>query len=287
VGSHHGCSSAGADGGRHLYHQPMTLTSPFRTDLLSGQHAVVTGGGSGIGLGISRTLAAHGAAVTIIGRNLEKAQAAAASLGELGFAASADVRDSAALDAAVSAGVERHGPVSITIAGAAGNFPVPVEAMSPNGFRTVVDIDLNGTFNTVKAVGPHLSPTASIVAISAYGMPVPMQAHVVAAKAGVDALVQTLAVEWGHKGVRVNAVIPGPIDGTEGMARLAPDERTRAMVVAGVPLGRLGTVDDIGLAVVWLSSEASAYVTGAVIPVDGGSGLLGSGAMYQRYRALS
>lgn len=263
------------------------MASPFRTDLLTGQHAVVTGGGSGIGLGISRTLAAHGATVTVVGRNLDKARAAADSLPTPGFAAAADVRDAAALDAAVADAVAHLGPVSIVVAGAAGNFPAPVDAISPNGFRTVVDIDLNGTFNTLKAAAPHLTASASVVAISAYGIAVPLQAHVVAAKAGVDALVRTVAVEWGHKGVRVNAVVPGPIDGTEGMARLAPDERTRAAVTAGVPLGRLGTVDDIGLAVLWLCSDAAAYVTGAVVPVDGGSNLLGAGMLYQMFRAGS
>lgn len=262
------------------------MESPFRRDLLAGSHALVTGGGSGIGLGIARALADHGAAVTIVGRDLAKAQAAAESLGGPAFAAAADVRDAAALARALDDAVARLGPLGIVVAAAAGNFPAPVDAISANGFRTVVDIDLNGTFNTVKAAAPHLRPPASIVAISAYGIPVPLQAHVVAAKAGVDALVRTLAVEWGHKGIRVNAVIPGPIAGTEGMARLAPDERTRATVVAGVPLGRLGTVDDIGAAVVWLCSEAASYVTGAVVPVDGGVNLLGAGALYQHFRTL-
>ena len=262
------------------------MESPFRRELLAGSHALVTGGGSGIGLGIARALADHGAAVTIVGRDLAKAQAAAESLGGPAFAAAADVRDAAALARALDDAVARLGPLGIVVAAAAGNFPAPVDAISANGFRTVVDIDLNGTFNTVKAAAPHLRPPASIVAISAYGIPVPLQAHVVAAKAGVDALVRTLAVEWGHKGIRVNAVIPGPIAGTEGMARLAPDERTRATVVAGVPLGRLGTVDDIGAAVVWLCSEAASYVTGAVVPVDGGANLLGAGALYQHIRTL-
>ena len=262
------------------------MESPFRRELLAGSHALVTGGGSGIGLGIARALADHGAAATIVGRDLAKAQAAAESLGGPAFAAAADVRDAAALARALDDAVARLGPLGIVVAAAAGNFPAPVDAISANGFRTVVDIDLNGTFNTVKAAAPHLRPPASIVAISAYGIPVPLQAHVVAAKAGVDALVRTLAVEWGHKGIRVNAVIPGPIARTEGMARLAPDERTRATVVAGVPLGRLGTVDDIGAAVVWLCSEAASYVTGAVVPVDGGANLLGAGALYQHFRTL-
>jgi NAD(P)-dependent dehydrogenase (short-subunit alcohol dehydrogenase family) len=262
------------------------MVSPFRPDLLSGRHAVVTGGGSGIGLGISRTLADLGASVTIVGRNRERAEAALATLATAGHAVAADVRDAAALAEGIAGVVAEQGPVDIVVAAAAGNFPSPVDGISPNGFRTVVDIDLSGTFNTVKAVAPHLRAPASIVAISAYGIPVPMQAHVVAAKAGVDALVRTLAVEWGHKGVRVNAVIPGPIDGTEGMARLAPDEASRARVVRGVPLGRLGDTSDIGLAVAWLCSEAASYVTGAVIPVDGGSNLLGAGSFYEIYRSL-
>ncbi len=261
------------------------MESPFRTDLLTGRHALVTGGGSGIGLGVARTLSAHGAAVTVVGRDLAKAQAAAATLPAPAGAHSADVRDAAALARAVDAAVADLGPLGVVVAAAAGNFPAPVDAISPNGFRTVVDIDLNGTFNTVKAVAPHLAGTASLVAISAYGMAVPMQAHVVAAKAGVDALVRTLAVEWGYRGIRVNAVVPGPIDGTEGMTRLAPDEATRELVRSGVPLGRLGSVDDIGLAVLWLASDAAAYVTGVVLPVDGGSGLLGAAAMYGRYLA--
>ena len=113
-----------------------------------------------------------------------------------------------------------------------------------------------------------------------------MQAHVVAAKAGVDALTQTLAIEWGLRGVRVNAIIPGPIDGTEGMARLAPDEKSRSKVAGSVPLGRLGAAQDIANAALFLVSDAASYVTGVILPVDGGQNMLGGAPQYQMYLAM-
>jgi len=269
---------------------PSDPSTTFRPDLLAGKHALITGGGSGINLGIAQSFAAHGCAVTILGRNLEKAQNAARGIGDAGGRAlgvSADVRDFAALQAAAAAGVEMFGPLDIVLAGAAGNFPAPVDGISPNGFKTVVDIDLLGTYNTIKACAPHLkTPGGNVLSISAYGVPVPMQAHVVAAKAGVDALTQTLAVEWGLRGVRVNAIIPGPIDGTEGMARLAPDEKTRQQFIDTVPLGRFGVPQDIANAALFLVSDAASYVTGVILPVDGGQNMLGGAPQYQMYRRM-
>lgn len=266
--------------------QPHDAASTFRPDLLSGKHALITGGGSGINLGIAQSFAAHGCAVTLLGRNLDKAQNAARGIAEAGGRAlgvSADVRDFAALEGAAAQAVAAHGNFDIVLAGAAGNFPAPVDGISPNGFKTVVDIDLLGTYNTIKACAPHLNRPSSILSISAYGVPVPMQAHVVAAKAGVDALTQTLAVEWGLRGVRVNAIIPGPIDGTEGMARLAPDEKTRAAFTRTVPLGRFGVPQDIANAALFLVSDAASYVTGVILPVDGGQNMLGGAPQYQMY----
>ena len=266
--------------------QPHDPATTFRPDLLAGKHALITGGGSGINLGIAQSFAAHGCAVTILGRNLEKAQNAARGIEEAGGRAlgvSADVRDFAALEAAAQAGVEAFGPLDIVLAGAAGNFPAPVDGISPKGFKTVVDIDLLGTYNTIKAAAPHLRAPGSILSISAYGVPVPMQAHVVAAKAGVDALTRTLAVEWGLRGIRVNAIIPGPIDGTEGMARLAPDEQTRAAFTRTVPLGRFGVPQDIANAALFLVSDAASYVTGVILPVDGGQNMLGGAPQYQMF----
>lgn len=270
--------------------KPGTPQSTFRPDLLAGKHALITGGGSGINLGIAQSFAAHGCAVTILGRNLEKAQAAAAGIVEAGGKAigvSADVRDFAAMQTAVAQAVAAFGDFDIVLAGAAGNFPAPVDGISSNGFKTVVDIDLNGTFNTVKACAPHLNvPGGNVLSISAYGTAVPMQAHVVAAKAGVDRLTETLAIEWGVRGIRVNAIIPGPIDGTEGMARLAPDEKSRKRVEQSVPLGRMGVPQDIANAALFLVSDAASYVTGVIMNVDGGQNLLGAAPQYQTYLAL-
>lgn len=263
------------------------MNSTFCTNLLSGKHALVTGGTSGIGLGIAQSFAQHGARVTVLGRNPEKAEAAAQSIRELGgeaLAVTADVRDAEAVATAVAQAAETFGPLDILLCGAAGNFPAPVDGISPNGFKSVVDIDLLGTYNSVKAAAPHLrAPGGNILSISAYGVPVPMQAHVVAAKAGVDALTQTLAAEWGIKGIRVNAIVPGPIDGTEGMARLAPDERTRAQFQRLVPLGRFGVPQDIANAALWLVSDAASYVTGVILPVDGGQNMLGGAPQYLMY----
>lgn len=270
--------------------KPGTPESTFRPDLLAGKHALITGGGSGINLGIAQSFAAHGCAVTILGRNLEKAQAAAQGIEQAGGRAigvSADVRDFAAMQAAVAQAVEKFGDFNIVLAGAAGNFPAPVDGISPNGFKTVVDIDLLGTYNTIKACAPHLkAPGGTVLSISAYGIAVPMQAHVVAAKAGVDRLTETLAVEWGLKGIRVNAIIPGPIDGTEGMARLAPDEKSRKRVEQSVPLGRMGIPQDIANAALFLVSDAASYVTGVILNVDGGQNLLGGAPQYQMFLAM-
>ncbi len=267
-----------------------TPGSTFRPDLLRGKHALITGGGSGINLGIAQSFAAHGCAVTILGRNLEKAQKAAAGIVDAGGRAigvSADVRDFAAMEAAVAQAVAEFGDFDIVLAGAAGNFPAPVDGISPNGFKTVVEIDLIGTYHTIKAAAPHLkAPGGNVLSISAYGVPVPMQAHVVAAKAGVDALTQTLAVEWGLRGIRVNAIIPGPIDGTEGMARLAPDEKSRSRVAGSVPLGRMGAPQDIANAALFLVSDAASYVTGVILPVDGGQNMLGGAPQYQTFQAM-
>jgi len=173
--------------------------------------------------------------------------------------------------------VDAHGRYDIVLAGAPGTSPPRWDGISPNGFKTVIDIDLARHVPHHQGVRAHLAvPGGNILSISAYGVPVPMQAHVVAAKAGVDALTQTLAIEWGLRGVRVNAIIPGPIDGTEGMARLAPDERTRAQFTRTVPLGRFGVPQDIANAALFLVSDAASYVTGVILPVDGGQNMLGA-----------
>ena len=258
------------------------MNGTFAPDLLAGRVAFVAGGTSGINLGIAKRFASLGAKVAVLGRKPDKANAAAAEIDrETGrpcaLALTADVRDYAAVQGAFAAAVADLGKLDILIAGQAGNFPAPALGMSANAFKAVVDIDLLGTFNLFRAGFEHLNPDASLIAITAgqARKPSPLQAHVCAAKAGVNMLVQCLALEWGPMGVRVNAITPGPIEGTEGMARLAPTAEAEAAVKADVPLKRYGRADEIGDAAVYLCSPAAAYVTGAILDVDGGSTLLG------------
>ncbi|MCZ2087884.1 MAG: SDR family oxidoreductase, partial [Burkholderiales bacterium] len=150
--------------------------------------------------------------------------------------------------------------------------------LSPNGFKTVIDIDLMGTFHVLRAAHPFLrQPGASIINISApqsYN-PAPLQVHACAAKAGVDQVMRVLAMEWGSHGIRVNSIVPGPIEGTTGLAKLASDD-ARARMAERVPLGRLGRLNDIAAMALFLGSEDASYITGALIPVDGGISLLGA-----------
>ncbi|MGH7004347.1 MAG: SDR family oxidoreductase, partial [Alphaproteobacteria bacterium] len=212
------------------------------------------------------------------------------SNGAEAWGGAADVRDYTQVEAVLRSAKERLGPIDVLISGAAGNFVAPALGMSSNAFKTVVDIDLIGTFNVARAGFEFLrKPGACFIAISAPQAlhPYPYQAHVNAAKAGVDMLTRTLAAEWGPAGVRCNAIIPGPIENTEGMARLAPTEAERTMVREGTPLQRYGTTDEIGYASLFLASPLAAYITGVILPVDGGAVLLGPGrlgdAMKQAY----
>jgi NAD(P)-dependent dehydrogenase (short-subunit alcohol dehydrogenase family) len=252
------------------------MQSVFRERLLAGRTALVTGGGSGINLTIAKRFAEHGARVTLLGRTQEKLDRACDEIRTIGGTAdgfAADVRDFAAVAAAFARTREQFGEVDLVVCGAAGNFPAPATGMSANGFKAVVDIDLLGTFNTCRAAYEHLrKPGASILAISATQAftPIANQAHVCAAKAGVDMLIKTLAVEWGPAGVRLNSISPGPIDDTEGMRRLAPDPDSRRRAIESVPLSRLGTKDEIADLALFLVSDAARYITGAVYLCDGG-----------------
>lgn len=249
----------------------------FAPRMFEGRTALVTGGGSGINQRIAERLAEQGASVGLVGRTQSKldavAQGITAARGKAaGFAA--DVRDYEALLRSAAATHERFGAISIVVCGAAGNFPALANAMSANAFKSVIDIDLLGTFNTCKAAYEHIdaSAGASIVTISAPQavQAMVMQSHVCAAKAGVDMLTRTLALEWGPLGIRVNGVIPGPVADTEGMDRLAPAGPVRDAIARNLPLRRVATKDDIADMVVFLCSDAAKYVTGAIIPCDGG-----------------
>jgi NAD(P)-dependent dehydrogenase (short-subunit alcohol dehydrogenase family) len=251
----------------------------FRENLLAGKVAFVTGGGSGIGQRMAERFAEHGAKVVLAGRKQEKLDAAAEAIRSRGGTvdtAVLDVREYAALDLALHRTRDNFGEIDILLCAAAGNFPAPVTGMSANGFKAVIDIDLLGTFNTCRAAYEVLrKPGASVISISAAHAQIPIgnQSHVCAAKAGIELLMKTLAIEWGSQGIRANCITPGPTDDTEGMLRLAPTEEARRRVERSVPLGRFGTKDELADLALFLCSSAASYLTGAVFHCDGGSSL--------------
>lgn len=253
--------------------------------VLEGKLAFITGGGSGINLGIARHMAMAGANLALCGRTQVKLDVAAESLRVLGvrvMTVAADVRHGDKMEQSFGETEEAMGPVDIVVCGAAGNFMCDAEELSFNGFKTVVDIDLQGSFNTAKASFKQLKRTrGSLLFISAGQslMPYQGQVHAGAAKAGVDNMMRTLALEWGRHGIRSNSILPGFIQDTVGAERLAGSEDLMRKVVEHTPLGRFGTVDDIGRAAVFLASPAAAFITGTALVVDGGHYLGGSSAL--------
>lgn len=245
----------------------------------------VAGGTSGINLGIAEAFARAGAKVAVLSRSQEKVDAAVAQLRALGGEArgfSADVRNFDAVSAALAATAADWGALDVVVSGAAGNFLSPAQDLSANAFKTVVDIDLLGTFNVLRASWPYLrKPGAALLNITAAQswLPTPLQIHVCAAKAGIDQVTRTLAMEWGSAGVRVNAIAPGPIADTEGMSRLASTPAAQQAWIDSVPLKRYGAKQDISRAALWLCSEQASFITGVVLSVDGGVALGGSSAM--------
>jgi len=267
----------------------MTLSHYLSPDLMAGRGVFVTGGGSGINLGIAKAFASVGASVSLCGRTAQTLEAAAENLRGLGARVHthvADVRDLTAVEQAMAAAVADIGRIDTVIAGAAGNFLAPAESLSSNGFRTVVEIDLVGSFHAARAGFGQLSRNrGSLLFVSAGQayLPFEMQAHVGAAKAGVDSLMRTLALEWGRHGIRVNSIVPGPIQDTEGMRRLAELVGSETWTSMS-PLGRFGTVDEVGAMAVVLASPLAGYVTGARVDVDGGISLSGSGTFNRAIR---
>jgi NAD(P)-dependent dehydrogenase (short-subunit alcohol dehydrogenase family) len=248
--------------------------------------ALVTGGGTGLGRAIGAALAEDGFNLAIASRSPDHLSAGAAELRGRGarvLTVPVDVRQPDQVDRMIDAVRAEYGRLDTLVNNAAGNFPAPAERITPNGWRAVVGIVLDGTFFCSRAAFPLLSksPSPSIVnIIASYAwMAGPGTAHSAAAKAGVLALTRTLAVEWARLGIRVNAVAPGPVH-TEGTDRqLWVSERIVQAVTDEVPLGRFGTPAEIAEAVRFLVGPRSSYVTGQVLTVDGGQ-WLGRGSLH-------
>jgi NAD(P)-dependent dehydrogenase (short-subunit alcohol dehydrogenase family) len=260
----------------------LSASAYWPADLFRGTCAFITGGGSGINFGIADAFASLGADVGICGRDparLDEARRRLARFGGKTLTVANDVRDDAAVQRAFDSVRSVLGPVGILVCGAAVDFPFPSAQMSSESFRKVVETDLIGSFHSARFGFEQLKETrGSIIFISApqARLPVGYQCHVGAAKAGVDNLMRNLALEWGRFGIRCNSISPGPIEDTAGFRQLntAKDyEKLKSLI----PLGRNGTIDDIASVAVFLASPMASYVTGAVIPVDGGHALPGLG----------
>lgn len=253
------------------------MGSIFRDDIVMDQVALVTGGGTGIGKEIARTLARHGARLVIAARRQDVIEETRAEFEDEGFeclAVPCDVRKPDQVERVIAETLRRYGRLDIVVNNAAGNFPAPMSGISYNGFKAIVDIDLLGTYNVSKAaydawLGEHGGNIVNITAPFEQMGPA-FQAHVAAAKTGVNSLTRTQAVEWGPRGIRANAVAPGAIADTEGLSRFSDVSQRDS---GSAPVGRVGTKLDIAHTVLFLVSEAASYVSGQVIYVDGGSGV--------------
>jgi len=262
--------------------------SPFRTDILAGQRILVTGGGTGLGRGVARHLVQHGAQVHLWGRRLQVLEEAAAEASD-GYPGAVhvntvDVRQADMVDAAMGRIWEEHGPLTGVLNNAAANFIAPTESISPRGFDAVSGTVMHGSFNTTQAAGRRwiergdpgvvLSTlTTWVWTGSAYVVPSAM------GKAAVHAMTMSLAVEWAKYGIRLNAIAPGPIPTDYAWEMLNPTENSSvgATQTDQIPMGRVGTIEELAHLTIFLLSDACAYLTGQTIAMDGGQMLAGPG----------
>ena len=264
-----------------------TAARHFPTGSFDGKTVVVTGGGTGLGLEISRAFADLGARVVVPSRTPGNQSAFLAEAKERGWKAAGaqvDVREPDGVRKLAESIEEEHGPVDILINNAAGNFVCPAERMSANAWRAVLGIVLDGTFYCSKEFGKQMmrgegGAICNVIATYAWtGMPGVV--HSASAKAGVLAMSKTLAAEWARFGIRVNCVAPGPFESDGAKQNLWPNEEAEARIRDAVPMGRFAERDEVAAQIVWLCSDAARYVTGANLTIDGGMSL-GAGGMWK------
>jgi NAD(P)-dependent dehydrogenase (short-subunit alcohol dehydrogenase family) len=268
----------------------------FDKRILADRSILVTGGGSGLGLAMAKKFAAHGAKVTIAGRTLDRLEKAAREIAEGAREGGevdvfpADVREPDEVDNLVEHVVTRFGKVDSLVNNAAGNFLVTSEDLTPNGFDAVVKTVLHGSVFCTLAVGRHLlarqSPGSVVSVVTTYawtgtGFALPSAC----AKAGVLAMTRSLAVEWGHAGIRLNAVAPGPIPTEGAWARLMAFPEAEKNTIDRIPLGRLGSPEELANLATFLLSDLCPYQTGDCITMDGGEWLAGAGE-FSDYRKI-
>jgi NAD(P)-dependent dehydrogenase (short-subunit alcohol dehydrogenase family) len=269
---------------------------PFAPGLLKDRSLLVTGGGSGLGLAMASAFASYGAKVSIAGRSAERLAGAVAQIRAAGrdggevaeFAA--DVRDPAQVKSLVAAAVARFGKIDGLVNNAAGNFLAASEDLTPNGFDAVVRTVLHGSVFCSLEVGRHLlerkAPGAIVSIVTTYAWTGTAFALPSAcAKAGVLAMTRSLAVEWGHAGIRVNAIAPGPIPTEGAFSRLIPNEEAKKAALERIPLGRFGDPEEIANLATFLLSDLCPYQTGDCVTMDGGEWLAGAGE-FSDYRKV-
>ena len=254
----------------------------FKDAMFEGKVVLITGGGTGIGRQLALDFADLGAYVVVVARRTDPLSETVELIedagGQANFYDDFDIRDEDRIDEVVGEIFDEHGQIDVLVNNAGGNFVGPALAMSPNGWRAIIDINLTGTFLMSRAVGQRWLATnfaGRIINMSATNASngSPLMAHSGASKAGINSMTETLAVEWGGSGITVNAVLPGPVR-TEGSdERLWTDPDTVKKLESQIPLGRFATPEDISPLVQFLASDAGAFITGSLITIDGGDRL--------------